>query len=189
MQVTETSAEGLKREYTVVVSAKDIEEKVDHRLRELSGQVRLPGFRPGKVPAQLLKQRYGQSVMGEVLEQAVNDSSSQAMNERGLRPAMQPRIEIVSFDEGKDLEYKLAVELMPDVEPMDFAKLELERIKIDVPEPEIDRALERLAESRKQSEPIAESRPSQSGDVLVIDFKGTVGGEAHPGMEAEDHHL
>ncbi len=189
MQVTETSTEGLKREYKVVISAKDIEEKVDHRLRELSGQVKLPGFRPGKVPTQLLKKRYGASVMGEVLEQAVNDSSSQAMNERGLRPAMQPKIEILSFDEGKDLEYKLAVELMPDVEPMDFSQLELERIKIDVPDAEVERALERIAESRKQSEPVTEARPAQKGDVLVIDFKGTVNGEAFPGMEAEDHHL
>src|SRR5215469_2778572 len=107
MQITETSAEGLKREFTVVVGSGDIEEKVQTRLAEIGRQVRLPGFRPGKVPMQVLRKRF--------------DSSAQAMREHGLRPALQPKIEIVSFKEGTDLEYKMAVELLPDIAPPDFA--------------------------------------------------------------------
>lgn len=189
MQVTETSADGLKREYKVVLSAADIEEKVQARLEQLKDEVKLPGFRPGKVPESLLRKRYGQAVMGEVLEKAVNDSSQQAITERNLRPAMQPQIEITSYDEGQDLEYSIKLELMPEIEPADFTKISLERLKVDIPDNEIDEALQRLAEQQKKTEPLDEERPAQSGDVLVIDFKGSVNGESLPGMEAEDHHL
>ncbi len=189
MQVTEVSSEGLKRDFKVVIEAKEINEKVENRLREISARVKVPGFRPGKAPIKLLKQRYGPSVMGEVLERAVTDSSAQAINERGLRPAVQPKIEIDSFEDGKDLEYSMAVELLPEFEPMDFSKIELERVKIAVPEEEVTSALERLAASRKESKPLETPRPAQSGDVVVLDFKGTVHGEALPGMAGEDHHL
>jgi len=189
MQVTEVNSDGLKRDFKVVIEAKEISDKVETRLREISVRVKIPGFRPGKAPIKLLKQRYGPSVMGEVLERAVTDSSAQALNERGLRPAVQPKIEIDSFEEGEDLEYSMAIELLPEIAPMDFSKLKLERLKIAVPEEEITGALERLTASRKESKPLETARPAQSGDVLVIDFKGTVHGEALPGMAGEDHHL
>ncbi|MGD1877959.1 MAG: trigger factor [Kiloniellaceae bacterium] len=189
MQVTEVNSEGLKRDFKVVIEAKEISEKVENRLRELSARMKIPGFRPGKAPIKLLKQRYGPSVMGEVLERAVTDSSAQALNERGLRPAIQPKIEIDSFEDGKDLEYSMAIELLPEITPMDFSSLALERVKIKVPDEEVTSALERLAASRKESKPLETPRPAQSGDVVVLDFKGTVHGEALPGMAGEDHHL
>ena len=189
MQVTETETDGLKREYKVVVAAKDINDKLEARLQQVGEQVNVPGFRPGKVPLQILKQRFGQRVMGEVLEQAVRDSSSQAMAERGLRPAMQPKIEITAFDQDKDLEYTMAIELMPDIEVMDFAGVELERLKVEVPDEEVQEALERLASAQRKTEPLSEPRPAETGDVLVIDFRGSVDGEELPGMAAEGHHL
>lgn len=189
MQVTETHTEGLKREYKVLISAQDIDEKVTGRLEEIGAKIKVPGFRPGKVPMQILKQRFAKSVMGEVLERAVNDSSNQALTERGLRPAVQPKIEITKFDEGKDLEYTMAIEVLPDFEPMDFSKLELERIAIEVEDKSINDALTDLAKSNKTTKPLDKPRKAQSGDVLVVDFKGTVDGEAFPGMEAEGHHL
>ena len=189
MQVTEVSSDGLKRDFKVVIEAKEINEKVENRLREIAGRIKIPGFRPGKAPIKLLKQRYGQSVMGEVLERAVTDSSAQALNERGLRPAVQPKIEIDSFEAGKDLEYSMAIELLPEIQPMDFSTLELERVKIKVPDEEVTAALERLAASRKETKPLETPRPAESGDVVVLDFKGTVHGEALPGMAGEDHHL
>jgi trigger factor len=189
MQVTETNTDGLKRDFKVVIDAKEINDKIETRLRELSVRMKIPGFRPGKAPLKLLKQRYGSSVMGEILERAVTDSSAQALNERGLRPAVQPKIEIDSFAEGKDLEYSMAIELLPEITPMDFSKLELERVKIAVPDEEVSSALERLAASRKDSKVLETPRPAQSGDVVVLDFKGTVHGEALPGMAGEDHHL
>jgi len=187
MQVTETSAAGLKREFTVVVAASDIERQIQDRLTEIGRSVRLPGFRPGKAPIAVLKKRYGPSVLGEVVERAVNDSSSAAIRERNLRPALQPKIEIVSFNEGKDLEYKLAVELLPEIAPIDFAAIRLERWKPEVADKEIDEALERIAKQQRKSEKA--EREARTGDIVAIDFKGTVEGLAFPGGSAENFML
>ena len=123
MQVTEIKSEGLIREYKVALPAKEIEDKISHRLKELARTAQLPGFRPGKVPVSLLRKKYGPSVMGEILERAVNDSSQQAMAEKGLRPAMKPEIEITSFEDGGDLEYTIAIEILPDIKPSDFSTI------------------------------------------------------------------
>ncbi|WP_158045701.1 trigger factor [Skermanella pratensis] len=189
MQITETSADGLKREYKVVIPAQEIETKVNSRLQELGKTLRIPGFRPGKVPMPIVKQRYAQSVMGEVLEAAVSDSSQQAIDERGLRPALQPKIQVTSFAEGGNLEYDMAVELLPDIEPVDFSTIELERVVAEVDDRQVDETLERLAKSSRDSQPVTEDRPARNGDILVIDFAGIVDGEAKPGMDAKDHRL
>ena len=189
MQVTEISTEGLKREFKVVVAATDIESQMNTRLEELGRTVALPGFRPGKVPMPVLKKRFGQSVLGEVIERAVNDSSSQAMGERGLRPAVQPKIEITSFAEGSNLEYKMAVELLPDIKPMNFADLSLDRLKVEASDTEITEALDRIAAHNRRTEKVTEDRPTEKGDVVVIDFTGRVDGQEFPGGAAKDYQL
>jgi trigger factor len=187
MQITETNAEGLKHEMTVVIAAADIERRVTDRLSELGRTIRLPGFRPGKVPLTVLRKRYGPSVMGEVLERTVSDSSSEAMRERNLRPALQPKIEIVSFNEGTDLQYKLAVEVLPQIDIGNLGDLQLERLKPEVPEDEIDRALERIAKQQRKSDTV--DRAAEKGDILVLDFVGSVGGVEFPGGKANDYSL
>jgi len=187
MQVTETTAEGLKHEMTVVVEAADIERRVTDRLNEIGRSIRLPGFRPGKVPLNVLRKRYGPSVVGEVLERTVSDSSNEAMRERNLRPALQPKVEIVSFNEGQDLQYKLAVEVLPQIDLGNFAELQLERLKPEVPEEEIDRALERIAKQQRKSEVV--DRAAATGDIVVMDFVGSVGGVEFPGGSAKDYAL
>ena len=189
MEVTETITEGLKREFKVVIGAAEIDSKVDERLKEIAPTLQLPGFRPGKVPAALVKKRFGQSLLGEVLEKSVNESSQQALDERGLRPATQPNIEVVSFDEGKDLEFNLSVELMPEIEPLDYSALKLNKLVAEANEKDIDDALSKLAEQHKGSEPISSKRASKIGDILVIDFVGSVDGEKFDGGSAEGHHL
>ncbi len=189
MQVTEISTEGLKREFKVVVAATDIESQMNTRLEELGRTVALPGFRPGKVPMPVLKKRFGQSVLGEVIERAVNDSSSQAMGERGLRPAVQPKIEITSFAEGGNLEYKMAVELLPDIKPMNFADLSLDRLKVEASDTEITEALDKIASHNRRTEKVTEDRPTEKGDVVVIDFTGRVDGQEFPGGAAKDYQL
>ena len=187
MQITETATEGLRREFKVVIPAADIEQRVTSRLSEIGRTVRLPGFRPGKVPMTVLKKRYGSAVMGEVLERAVNDTSGEALREQNLRPALQPKVEITAFNEGTDLEFKLAVEVLPDIQPMDFGELKLERLKPEVPEDEVQQALERVAKQQRKSE-VAE-RAAETGDVVVIDFKGSVDGKEFPGGSAEGYSL
>src|SRR5712691_4039169 len=105
MQVTETSVDGLKREFHVVVSAGELEEKVTSRLGEIGRTINLPGFRPGKVPMNILRRRFGPSVLGEVLESTIQGSSAETIREHNLRPALPPKVEIQSFGEGADLEY------------------------------------------------------------------------------------
>src|SRR5258707_12125956 len=123
MNVTETSAEGLKRELTITIPADEVEDKITRRLGEIAQSVRIPGFRPGKVPLPLLRKRYGPAVRHEVLESTVQGSSAEAMREQNLRPALPPRVEIVSAVEGADLEYKMSVELLPDMPAPDFGGL------------------------------------------------------------------
>jgi trigger factor len=189
MQVTEEKNEGLQREFVITLEANEIDEKVQSRLREIGKNQKIPGFRPGKAPMSILKQRFGQAVMGEVLERAVGDSSQQVIQERGLRPAGQPDISVESFDAGQDLVYRMKLELLPDIEPMDFSQVSVTTQKVEVPDHEVDEALERLASQQKESKPVEEPRPAQKGDILVVDFSGEVDGEKYPGMEAEDHHL
>ncbi|WP_029008554.1 trigger factor [Azospirillum halopraeferens] len=189
MQITETSADGLKREFKVVVSAKDIDEKVNLKLEEVRRQVQLPGFRPGKVPVSVVRQRYGGSVLREVLEDAVADSSRQAISERGLRVALQPKIELDKYEEGGDLAYSMSLELLPDVEPGDLSGLELEKPVAEVDDTRVDEMLQRIAGARSTTAPLTEDRPAANGDVVIIDFAGTVDGEARPGMDAKDFEL
>jgi len=189
MQVTETRNEGLSREFTVRIEAKDIEEKVDRRLAEVGKGLNIPGFRPGKAPLSLLQKRYGKAVKGEILEAAVQDSSAQAIAERGLTPAMRPKIEITSYEDGADLEYTMQVELLPEFEPADFSEIELERITIKVSDDEVDDALARIAKENRVAVPVAKSRKAKLGDVAVIDFVGRTEGTEFPGGAGKEVHL
>ena len=189
MQVTELSTEGLKREYKVIVQAGEIENRVTQRLDELRRTIRMPGFRPGKVPVALLRKQYGRSVMGEVLEQAVNQGSQQAISEHELRPAMQPKIEVTSFDEGTDLEFTMALEVLPEVPKLDLSGIELTRLTAEVSDETLAQAMDHFAKRFQEFEPPAEARVSQSGDRLTIDFQGEIDGETFEGGSAEDFPL
>jgi trigger factor len=187
MQVTETNADGLKREFKIVIPAGELETQISHRLDELGRQIRLPGFRPGKVPPQLLRRRYGNAIRGEVLESTVQGSSAEAMRERNLRPALQPRVEIVSADEGADLEYTMSVELLPDMPQPDFVALGLERLAVEIPDDDVDSAVARMAEQFRKSEPV--TRAAKSGDILLADVVGKVGDQELPGTKAEGRQI
>lgn len=189
MQVSETGADGLKREFTVVVPASDLEDKLVSRLAEIGQTIQLPGFRPGKVPASLLRKRYGDSIRGEVLESTIQESWQQALTEKELRPAGEPKVEIVTSEEGADLEFKLNVELMPEIDPVDFSTIDLVRRVTKVDDEAIDGALQRIAESRKAFEPVGDGRAARDGDQVVLDFDGKVDGEAFAGGEMKDFQL
>lgn len=189
MQVTETVSEGLKREYRIVVPADEIQAQVSSKLQDIGKQIRLPGFRPGKAPMQVLRQRYGKNVMGEVLESAVNQSSQKVMEDRGLKPAATPNVEIEKFDEGADLEFKVALEVLPEISPMDFSKIELERVTAEAEPESIETALQRIGEQNQKTRTVEESRPAQSGDVVVIDFVGKLDGEPFDGGSAQGYEL
>lgn len=187
MQVTETSTDGLKHEFKIVIPANDISERIDKRLEEIGRTTRLPGFRPGKAPMSVLKTRFLPQVRGEVVQDAVNQAADEALKGRNLRPAMQPKVEITAFDEGKDLEYTLAIEALPEIEPMDFSQIALERWKPEIPESEIEQSLKTLADRQRKDEVV--EREAAKGDLVVIDFAGEIDGKEFPGGSATGHRL
>jgi trigger factor len=189
MQITQTKKEALKQEFTVKLTPEEIDVKINEKLAELGKTIKLPGFRPGKVPMQLLKSKYGKAVMGEVLELAVNESTQQAINENNLRPAMRPKIEVKTFDEKQGLEYNMAIELLPEIKVMDLSSLKLEQLTSKPEAKDIKEALDRIASSNKTTEKVEEVRAAKNGDVLLIDFDGTVDGKPSPGMKGNGFEL
>ena len=190
MQVTQTSAEGLKRAYTIVVEASVLSEKLDKKLTDLAGQIRLPGFRPGKVPVSHLRGLHGKSLLGEVLEETVNTSSRDALEQDDVKPALQPDIEIKEFEEGKDLEYEMLVEILPEIEEADFSKVTVVRETVEVEETEIKEALDRLASQQTSYETAKiKTYKAKKDDAVFIDFVGKLDDVPFDGGTAEGYQL
>ena len=194
MQITETLAEGLKHDFRVVVPAEDLRAQVDRKLAEYGAGMRLPGFRPGKAPMKILRQRFGRAVEGEILEETINRGTQQAIEERGLKPAVMPQIEMVSdlqngLPAGVDLEYTVSIEAMPEIEPVDFSTLELERLEADPADEAVDEEIARIASATADLVPVEEDRGAADGDTLTIDFEGKIDGEAFAGGAAEDYEI
>lgn len=185
MQVKDIKSEGLKVELEVTVPANDIKKKQEVRLKEVGKTAKLPGFRAGKVPMKMLEQKYGRAVMGEVLELVVNDATAQVLKDKDIRPAMQPKIEVKEFDEGKDLVFKMEVEKLPKVDVMDLKGLKLTRPVAKVDAKLIDETLERIASNNRSTKPV-EGRATKKGDIAVITFHGRTADDnvEHEGMHA-----
>ena len=191
MQVTETLSDGLKRAYTVVVPAADIEGKRMARLNSLGKSLRLPGFRPGKVPLALVKQRYGTAVIAEVLEESVNEATQKVISERGLRPAGQPKVDLLGIDPAaspaeKDLEFKVEFEILPEIQMPDFGTISLTRYRADVAPEAVDKALEQIATRQRDMVEVTEDRGARTGESLTVDFLGKIDGTEFPGGAATD---
>ena len=193
MQVTETSADGLKRTVTVVVPATEINARFETRLSDLKDRVQLKGFRKGHVPAVHLKKLYGRAVMGEVLDEAIKDTSLKAIEERNERPAMQPEITLPEdkdqmsrvFDGKADLSYSMSFEVLPTVEVADLSSLKLERLAADVAAEDIEIAIARLVDGNVTFDDVAD-RAADEGDRVTIDFVGRIDGETFEGGAAND---
>jgi len=186
MLVTETLSEGLKRGFTVSVPSASIESKRSAKLAELSKTLKIPGFRPGKVPASLVKQRYGNAVLGEVLEAAVNDATEQLIAERNLRSVAKPRIEVTSAFGADDLEFKVEMELFPEFALPDLSGLALTRLTAEPEAEKIDASLAEIAARQKEMVDVTEERPAALGDTLVVDYAGVADGVAFEGGTGSD---
>jgi trigger factor len=194
MQITETRSEGLRREYKIVVPMSDLDQKVVAKLEEMKPRMHLKGFRPGKAPVSFLKKQFGKSMMGEIVEQAVNEGSQKAVTDNALKPAFPPRIEPVGdvqqvVDGKADLEFTVKVDLMPDFELADVSKLTVERLVGEVTEADVDEALTRIAEQSRSYSARAEGEGAAKDDSVRIDFVGRVDGEAFEGGSANDFNL
>ena len=189
MQVTETISEGLKRGYKVIISASDIDAKIDAEVKKIQGQIKMPGFRPGKAPLSLLKKLHGKNLLGQVLEETINTTSQVALTEKKVRPAMQPKIEVISFDEGKDLEYSIDVEITPEFDIPDLAKLKLERWVVEASDEQVMEAVTNIASQQKNFKKAAKTTKAANGDAVLLDFLGKIDGVAFDGGTAEGHQL
>ena len=189
MKIESLKKEKLSHEYKVLVTADEIRQKTEARLKELAKTVEIKGFRKGKAPVHIMQAKYGDAVKGEIIERAVNDGTTQAINENKLRPAMQPKVEITSFEDGKGLEFHMIVEVLPEIKLMDFKTISLTRKTAKPDAKTLKEALERVTANQKTSEPVKEKRALKKGDVAIIDFDGKVDGERRPGMKGEGHPL
>ena len=188
MNITETKSEGLKREYKVIVPAGDFAEKIDAKIKQISKTVKLPGFRAGKAPLEMLKKKYHDSVIGEVLDDTVRTGTAEVIKSKKLRPAMQPEVKITSFADGKDLEFEVNLENLPEIKLGDFSKVKLDKYMAEVPAEEVEKALKYMSEAHKETV-LAEGKKAAKGDVVVIDFVGSVDGVEFQGGKGNNYPL
>ncbi len=194
MQITQTLSEDLRRQFTVTVSASELDNRVTKRLEDMKGKINLKGFRPGKAPLSHLKKQFGKSVLGEVVEEAVSEGSQKAITDNALKPAIQPRVEPVGdinavVDGNADLSFTVTVDLMPDFTPTDVSTLKVEKLVSDVSDAEIDEAVERIAKNVRGHAKRADGEPAQKDDMVVIDFVGSVDAVEFEGGTGNDFNL
>ncbi|OKL43571.1 trigger factor [Pseudovibrio exalbescens] len=192
MQVTETLAEGLKRELKIVIPASDLATRLDEYLEDLKGKVRINGFRPGKVPTSHLKKVYGRQAMAELLSNMINETSNKAVEERSEKPAMQPEIDLPEEDAERvlagdaDLTFSMKYDILPEFELIDFSTIELERPIVEISEEEVDEQVKQIAESNRTFEPREEGAAAQDGDRITMSYLGKIDGEPFEGGADEN---
>lgn len=191
MEVTETKVEGLSRTYEIRVTVDELQQKLDARIKEIQPQMRLKGFRPGKVPPAHIKRMFGKSIMGELVEGLVQETNQKAIEDADVRPASEPHVhldsEMEEVLEGKaDLAYHMHLDVMPEFEPADVSAIEIERPVAEIEQAEIDEALQRLAEQNTKYEPRGKTAKARDGDAVIIDFVGKIDGEPFEGGTAEE---
>ena len=192
MQVTETLNEGLKRAYSIKLTAAELDTKVTEKLHEAQPDVEMKGFRKGKVPLALLKRQFGQRIMGEAMQETIDGAMSKHFEDSGDRPAMQPNVEMKEgekWKEGDDVEVSLTYEALPTIPEVDFSKIKLQKLVVKSDKAAVDEALDNLASSANDFKDRKKGSKAKEGDQIVIDFVGTVGGEAFDGGSSEDYPL
>lgn len=190
MNIQETLNEGLRREFTVTITADDLNARLDKVLEDFRKTTVIKGFRKGKAPLSLLRRMHGERAMGQVVSETVQETSQELLEEKKVKPALQPEIDLVGdFKAGTDLTYSLKVDVLPDINVTDFESPSLERWVAAVEDSQIEEALGRLSEGRKSFKKAAKTYKAKQGDAVLIDYLGRVGGEAFDGGAADDHEL
>ncbi|MGF7146641.1 trigger factor [Sphingomonas zeicaulis] len=186
MQTVETLNEGLKRAYTLTITAADIDARVEKEVKSVAPQVRMPGFRPGKVPANIVRKLHGPALAQDALNNSIQEGVQKLIADNRLRPALQPSVELVEgYEVGKDAEVKVALEVLPDVPAPSIEGLKLERLTVPVADAQIDEAVNRIAGQNKSFEDAPADHEAATGDLVVMDFVGKVDGEPFEGGTGE----
>ncbi len=186
MQIVETSNEGLKRAYTVTIAAKDIAARIDSEVKKIAPQVRMPGFRPGKVPANLVKKMHGDAIHADALNTTIRESVDGLISQQQLRPALQPKVELNDgYEQGKDAELAVELEVLPEIQAPSIDGLKLEKLIVPVTDKDVDESLANLAKNQKSYKDAPKTRKAAKGDQLIIDFLGKLDGVEFEGGKAE----
>ena len=186
MQIVETANEGLKRAYTVKIPAKEIAARIDAEVKKVAPQVRMPGFRPGKVPANLIKKMHGEALHSDAFNASVRESIDTLMREKKLRPALQPKVDLgEGYAEGKDAELTVELEVLPEIEAPSIEGLKLEKLTVAVADEQVEESLQQLASNQKTYTDAPKTKKAADGDQLIIDFVGRVDGHEFEGGKAE----
>ncbi len=192
MQVTETLNEGLKRGYTITVTAAELDAKVQEKLIEAQPEVEIKGFRKGKVPLAILKKQFGTRILGDAMQEAIDGAMKEHFDKTGDRPALQPEVKMVggeNWKEGTDVVVEMTYDALPPIPDVDAGKIKLEKLVVKADDKAIAEALENLAGSAKSYDDRKKGAKAKDGDQIVIDFKGSVDGELFEGGSAEDYPL
>ena len=186
MKVNLTASKGLESKLTVVVTKKEIQEKIDNKLDEVKGTINLKGFRPGKAPRELLKKQFGKALYGEVIEKTLNESTFQALKDKNIKPAGQPKIDIKSSGEDKDLEFTIEVEKIPEIKKVSLDKIEIQKYEVKADKKDLDNRLSQLAESSKKYNDKEKTKPAEKNDLVVFNYEATVDGKSFDGNKGEN---
>ena len=189
MKVDLISVGSYERKLVISVPKERVQSELEKAFKTLGRRVRLRGFRPGKAPVKILRQRYGKAVLGEAIDQKVRESMQSAFDDRSLTPAVEPALDFGEYKDGEDLNFTIKAEILPEIEPMDFSTLELVQLEVAPKEEDIQAELDRIAEAMRETVDVAEPRPAKDGDVVEIDFVGKVDGEEFAGGSAEGYPL
>ena len=185
MKVEVKSKKGLRTILSVIVDKKNIQTKMDERLKELQKEVALKGFRPGKVPPNVIKSQFGKSIYGEVVDKILRETSTKAIDEKKLKVAGQPKIDLKQFGEGKDLRYELQIDCLPNVTLKNFDKFKATSFKIKIEDKIIDEKLIQIAKQNKQFEEKGENDKAINGDQITFDYSATIDGNKFEGSEGK----
>ena len=189
MNVKELKSSGLKKVFQITIANADFENKVEKKINALAKTTKLPGFRPGKAPKAMLMQKFRPSVLGEALDDMINESATEVLTSKKLTPAMTPDIKMDKFEEGKDISFEMSFEVLPEIKFGDLSSLKLEKPVAEVPAEEVEKALGYMAQARRNVVKVEEDRAAKKGDTVVINFVGSVDGVEFQGGKGENYPL
>ena len=189
MEIKEKKTTGLKREFEITITNKTINELVENKISELAPKASIPGFRPGKVPHNIIKSRFGKQIFGEVVNESLNNASKKIVDDFKINAATQPKMDVKSLDEGKDIKVDYSVEVMPEFKVPDLTKLKITRPIVKIEEKQVNESIKRIATQNSKTEKIKNDRKTKLNDTVVIDFEGKINNEVFEGGAAKGHHL
>ena len=186
MKIEELNSKGLEVEWNVTIPSNQVDVELKRKYQEISANAKMPGFRQGKVPIEIIKKRYSRSVLPDVLDGIVNKTLREEVTKRKIKPSVQPKVEIKSFEEGKDLIFNVSFQTMPEVPAIDFKKIEIEKSNLKISESDIKNTLDEIAKKHERFAPLKNKRKSEITDLILFDYEGKIDGKKFQNGSGKD---